>query len=220
MKPRLVWLAAAYLALAGTSLAAQERVLTGTVTDSATGDPIAGASIGIQGTRIATHTNASGVFNLAALPDSDLTVMIRFIGYRKRDILVLASQTTMTVQLVKDLFKLEEIVVTGQATGIERKNIATSVATVSADEMNITPSVSVESAAGGQGRRGRYPEQWGAPGGGLQMRLARYHLDQRVRFAALRRGRDRGERYRDSSNQNAVTKAAAGATRRPTRMRR
>ena len=92
MKPRLVWLAAAYLALAGTPLAAQERVLTGTVTDSATGDPIAGASIGIQGTRIATHTNASGVFNLAALPDSDLTVMIRFIGYRKRDLVTVLDR--------------------------------------------------------------------------------------------------------------------------------
>ena len=171
MKPRLVWLAAACLALAGTPLAAQERVLTGTVTDSATGDPIAGASIGIQGTRIATHTNANGVFNLAALPDSALTVMIRFIGYRKRDIVVSAGETTMTVQLVKDLFKLEEIVVTGQATGIERKNIATSVATVSADEMNITPSVSVESQLVGKVAGADIQSNGGAPGGGLQMRL-------------------------------------------------
>jgi TonB-dependent starch-binding outer membrane protein SusC len=215
MKPRLVWLAAACLALAGTPLAAQERVLTGTVTDSATGEPIAGASIGIQGTRIATHTNASGVFNLAALPDSNLTVMIRFIGYRKRDIVVPAGQTTLTVQLVKDLFKLEEIVVTGQATGIERKNIATSVATVSADEMNITPSVSVEQQLVGKVAGADIQSNGGAPGGGLQMRL---RGTTSINASASPLYVVDGIVVSDiaiPSNQNAVTKAAAGGNTSP-----
>ena len=74
MKPRLVWLAAACLVLTGTALAAQERTLTGTVTDSATGDPIASVSIGIQGTRMATHTKDNGVFILTNVPDADVTL--------------------------------------------------------------------------------------------------------------------------------------------------
>ena len=55
--------------------------------------------------------------------------MVRYIGYRKRDIRVSAGETMVDVALARDLFKLEEIVVSGQATGIERKNLATSVAT-------------------------------------------------------------------------------------------
>jgi hypothetical protein len=63
MKPRLVWLAAAYLALADASGCTGAGPGTNRFGH---GDPRR-ASIGIQGTRIATHTNAS-VFNLAAFP--------------------------------------------------------------------------------------------------------------------------------------------------------
>ena len=55
MKPRLVWLAAACLVLAGPALAAQERTITGTVTDSATEDP-PGCGYLYPGTRLVTHT--------------------------------------------------------------------------------------------------------------------------------------------------------------------
>ncbi|HEY7026604.1 MAG TPA: SusC/RagA family TonB-linked outer membrane protein [Gemmatimonadales bacterium] len=215
MKPRLVWLAATFLALAGMPLAAQERILTGTVTDSATGDPIAGASIGIQGTRIVTHTNANGVFNLAALPDSALTVMVRFIGYRKRDVVVAAGETTVAIQLAKDLFKLEEIVVTGQATGIERKNVATAVATVGADEMNSTPSVSVEQQLVGKVAGADIQSNSGAPGGGLQMRL---RGTTSINASASPLYVVDGIVVSDiaiPSNQNAVTRAAAGGNTSP-----
>jgi len=141
--------------------------------------------------------------------------MIRFIGYRKRDIVVSAGETTMTVQLVKDLFKLEEIVVTGQATGIERKNIATSVATVSADEMNITPSVSVESQLVGKVAGADIQSNGGAPGGGLQMRL---RGTTSINASASPLYVVDGIVVSDiaiPSNQNAVTKAAAGGNTSP-----
>lgn len=55
MKPRMVWLALACLLGSGGSLLAQTRAITGTVTDSTTGGPIAGAAITVVGTRLGVN---------------------------------------------------------------------------------------------------------------------------------------------------------------------
>ena len=215
MKPRLVWLAAACLVLTGTALAAQERTLTGTVTDSATGDPIASVTIAIQGTRLVTHTKDNGAFILTNVSDADVTLQVRYIGYRKRDVRVSAGESVVDVALARDIFKLEEIVVSGQATGIERKNLANAVAVVTSDDINSTPSASVEQQLVGKVAGADIQSNSGAPGGGLQMRLRGttsinataeplYVVDGIVvSDVAI------------PSNQNAVTKAAAGGNTSP-----
>lgn len=80
MKPRLVWLGVVLLALIGRPIAAQTRVITGTVTDSATGGPITGAAITIPGTRLGAYTKDNGSFLIANAPEGDVALLIRFIG--------------------------------------------------------------------------------------------------------------------------------------------
>jgi TonB-linked SusC/RagA family outer membrane protein len=215
MKSRLVWLAAACLLASGTALAAQERVLTGTVTDSATGSPIASAAIAVQGTRLVTHTKENGTYILQGVPDNEFTLLVRYIGYHKRDIRVSAGETMVDVALARDVFKLEEIVVSGQVTGVERKNLASAVAVVTDQDINSTPSASVEQQLTGKVAGADIQSNSGAPGGGLQMRLRGitsinataeplYVVDGIVvSDVAI------------PSNQNAVTKAAAGGNTSP-----
>lgn len=215
MKPRLVWLAAACLVFTGTALAAQERTLTGTVTDSATGDPIASATVAIQGTRVFTHTRDNGVFILTNVPDADVTLQVRYIGYRRRDVRVSPGESVVDVTLARDIFKLEEIVVSGQATGIERKNLASSVAVVTSDDINSTPTASVEQQLMGKVAGADIQSNSGAPGGGLQMRLRGITS---INASASPLYVVDGIVVSDvaiPSNQNAVTRAAAGGNTSP-----
>lgn len=210
MKPRLVWLAAAGLALWGAPLAGQERVLTGTVTDSATGTPIASAAIAIRGSRQVIHTKENGAFILPSAPDGDVTLLVRSIGYRKRDVQVPAGETVVDVALARDVFKLEEIVVSGQATGIERKNLANAIAVVTSEDLNSTPTASVEQQLAGKVAGVDIQSNGGAPGGGLQVRL---RGTTSINATAQPLYVVDGIIVSDvaiPSNQNAVTLAAAG----------
>jgi TonB-linked SusC/RagA family outer membrane protein len=172
-------------------------------------------TVAIQGTRLVTHTKDNGAFILTNVPDADVTLQVRYIGYRKRDVRVAAGETMVDVTLARDIFKLEEIVVSGQVTGVERKNLASAVALVTAEDINSTPSASVEQQMVGKVAGADIQSNSGAPGGGLQMRLRGitsinataeplYVVDGIVvSDVAI------------PSNQNAVTKAAAGGNTSP-----
>ena len=62
-------------------LSAQEAILRGTVTDSATGGPVAGATVTVVGTDRRTETNADGQYRLADLARALLGIRVQMIGY-------------------------------------------------------------------------------------------------------------------------------------------
>lgn len=171
MQPRLVWLTCLGLALVAAPLAAQTRVLSGTVTDSATGGPIAGATVAVEGTRLAAYTKDNGTFLLAGVAEGDVTVLVRAIGYKKRLVRLPAGQNQVDVGLARDFLKLEELVVTGQASSVEKQNLANAVSTVSADELQRAPVQTVEGALQGKVPGAYIQENSGAPGGGFQVNL-------------------------------------------------
>lgn len=171
MKPRVVWLALVCLVVGGGTLAAQTRVLTGTVRDSATGSPVAGATVTIQGSRLGAYTKDNGAFIIANAPDADVTLVVRFIGYKRRTVTVPASEPTVDIAMARDFLKLEEIVVTGQSTGVEKQNLPNAVATVSSDELQRTHAQTLESALQGKVAGAYIQQNSGAPGGGIQVNL-------------------------------------------------
>ncbi|HEV8456417.1 MAG TPA: carboxypeptidase-like regulatory domain-containing protein, partial [Gemmatimonadales bacterium] len=114
--------------------AAQVRQITGRVTNSSTEQGVGGATIAVSGTGIVAETNTEGNYVLKA-PDGDQTLVVRAIGYKRQQVPVASAQTTADVALEPDVFKLEELVITGQATGVERQNLPNAVATVSGEEL-------------------------------------------------------------------------------------
>jgi hypothetical protein len=61
---------------------AQTRVVTGTVVDSVSGEPIADARVAVRGTTLGATTEATGRFTIGNVPQDDVTITIRRIGYR------------------------------------------------------------------------------------------------------------------------------------------
>src|SRR3954452_14027366 len=166
-----VWGSFFSLCLLGTQAAtAQVRQVTGRVTNSSTQQGVTGATIAVTGTAIVAETNNQGDYTLNA-PDGDLNLVVRAIGYKRQQLSVPSSQGRADVALDPDVFKLEEIVITGQATGVERQNLPNAVATVSGEELNRAPAQTIESSLQGKIPGAYIQANSGAPGGGYQLNL-------------------------------------------------
>ena len=190
---------------------AQGRVVTGTVLDSVTSVPVQGATVAVRGTRLATTAGEGGRFTLANVPAGDVRVSVRRIGYRARDVVLPAGERELRVVLAPDLLQLTEVVVTGQATAIERRNLPNAVATVSGEEVSRVSAQSVEHALQGKVAGAVISTNSGAPGGGVQVRMrgvtsinAQSEPLYVVDGVLL-------SNVAIPSNQNAVTNAAGGS---------
>ncbi len=150
--------------------AAQVRQVSGRVTNAQTGQGIAEATISVQGTRIVSQTGPDGRYTLNA-PDDTLALVVRAIGFRSHTDTLMMGVPTLDVILEPDIFKLEEVVVTGQSTGIERQNLPNAVATVSGSELTRAPTGTLESALQGKIPGALIQSNSGAPGGGIQVNL-------------------------------------------------
>jgi TonB-linked SusC/RagA family outer membrane protein len=151
-------------------LSAQVRQIAGQVTNSQTGAGVPEATIAVQGTRIVAQTEANGRYQLN-VPEGEAVLVFRAIGYKGATDTVAASQATADVALEPDPFHLEEVVVTGQSTGIEKTNLPNAVATVNSDELTRAPTGTIESALQGKIPGALIQANSGAPGGGIQVNL-------------------------------------------------
>src|SRR4029077_16178761 len=159
------------LLLSSVPAAAQTRTITGTVTDASTGQPLEGARVSVRGTALNTATGAAGQFTLGSVPTGSVTIAIRKIGSNPFEIVVPAGQNELRVALTRDPLRLSDVVVTGQATTVERRNLANAVATVSGEEVSRVSAQTVEQALQGKVVGATIQSNSGAPGGGMQMRM-------------------------------------------------
>jgi hypothetical protein len=121
--------------LYASSVSAQELTISGTVISKVTGDALPGANIVVKGTQLGTTTDVEGKFRLNLVGMSQATLVVSFIGYRTVEIPVTSSTQDLGISLDEDVLKLSGVVVTGVATSVSRRNLANSVATVSASEL-------------------------------------------------------------------------------------
>jgi len=170
MRTRLAVFTAALLFLGTQFASAQTRIITGNVTDSVTNQGVTSGQVSVQGAVIAVGIRSDGTFSIT-VPDRAVVLLVRSIGFKSKALNVAETVNTVQFRLAKDNFRLEAVVVTGQATAVERQNLATAVATVSADQLVSTPTASVETALQGKITGADIGQNNGAPGGGNIVRM-------------------------------------------------
>lgn len=158
--------------LAPIILNAQDRRITGSVTRSGSTMPLQDAEITVLGqTQIQpVRTNAEGRYTISA-PAGVARLQARLIGYTRIEVTVPADQATVDFALMQDVFKLNEVVVSGQATTIERRSATTSIALVTGDDLGKVPAPTLESALNGRITGVNLQSNSGAPGGGVQVQV-------------------------------------------------
>ena len=209
MLPRISSVSLALSLAVGLGAAAQQRPIRGRVVSATTTEPIAGASVSVLGTPIAALSNDRGEFSLSA-PEGAVTLLVRGVGYKHAQLPVVAGTGDVTVRLEQDVFNLEAVVITGQATGVEQRNLANAVTTVGSEQLNRAPVQTIEGALQGKIPGALIQLNSGAPGGGGQINLRgvttiNAGVDPLIVVDGLVIANEA-----IGSNMNAITAAAAG----------
>ncbi len=165
-KARRVIVATCIMLLSVTMAWAQKTV-TGTVVD-ATGEPIIGANVLIQGTSQGVTTNIDGNFSLSAVPESAV-LHITFIGYAAQDIAV-KGQTNIQVTLTEEQDLLDEVVVIGY--GVQKKRDLTgAITSIKPEDITIAPTSNAMEALQGKVAGLDITKTSGQAGSGVNLQL-------------------------------------------------
>ncbi|HSB91778.1 MAG TPA: SusC/RagA family TonB-linked outer membrane protein [Flavitalea sp.] len=156
------------LCLGPINLLGQNKLLSGRITDT-NGRPVASATVTIVQTNIGTSTNADGQFSIDV--PAGATLSISSAGYKTQTISA-GTGDNLQVTLQEDFARLDEVVVTGLATNVKRKNLANAVATISAKQLTgVAPAQTFDAALNGKIPGATINSNTGAPGGGISVKL-------------------------------------------------
>ncbi len=157
--------------------AQEPYIIQGTVVDATTQRPIPNVSVTLQETGLGTLTDNAGRFMLTApVQEGSYSIAFSVIGrgQQVRPITLAADRSLQlgTVELEASAVELEAIVVTGSGVSAQRKAVANTVESVSAEEIGGAPGAnSIDQALQGKVTGAVITENSGQPGGGVSIRL-------------------------------------------------
>lgn len=121
----------------------QIRIVTGTVTDASTGEPLIGAAVMVKNVAgKGTVTDLDGRFSIELTEDNP-SLLFSSIGYEDL-LLVVGDKSVLDVKLMQNIKLLDEVVVIGYGS-TSRKNLTTSIATVKTEKVSKAANSSVAS---------------------------------------------------------------------------
>jgi TonB-dependent SusC/RagA subfamily outer membrane receptor len=123
-------------------VAAQTGTATGTVVDRSTRQPLNGVQVSVVGTNRGGLTDGRGRFVIPSVPAGQHTIEAVFIGYRteqEEGVSVTAGQTaTVEFELSVSAVSLDEVVVTGTAGAVERRQLGATIASIDVSRVQET----------------------------------------------------------------------------------
>lgn len=118
------------------SVFAQKSAFTGKVLDESA-QPLPGATIRVKGTTQTTVTDPKGMFAIPGNSQSAIVVTVSFVGYDAIEKIITANEP-VTIQLVPNQAKLNEVVVVGYGTA-KKSDLTGSVSNIGAKDLNPGP---------------------------------------------------------------------------------
>jgi TonB-dependent starch-binding outer membrane protein SusC len=148
---------------------AQDRTITGKITDSKDGAPVAGATVQAKGTRVGTSTKADGTFSLS-VGSNVTTLVISSVGFDSQEISI-AGKSSVEVSFVASAgSNLNEVVVTGYGSS-KKKDLTGAIGSVKAKDFNKGVVTSPDQLIQGKVAGLQVTNNSGQPGGGATIRI-------------------------------------------------
>lgn len=147
-----------------------QTVLTGTVTDAATGEALAGATVQVKATNVGATSDAAGRYRLSVPTGTASPVLVfSFIGYQPAEVTV-GNRSVVDARLTAGDNALNEVVVVGY--GVQnRRDITTAIGSVRARDLANQPVTSFDQALTGKIAGVQVLQTSGAPGAALAVRV-------------------------------------------------
>ena len=133
---RLLLLAALLVSL---PLGAQERTVTGTVTQRETLQPFPGVEVAVKGTRRVAVTDAQGFYTLRVPADAEALVF-SYLGYRTQEV---PPDARVDVEMFQEAIGIEGLTVTALGVKREKRSLGYSVQDVTGEEISEVPEVNL-----------------------------------------------------------------------------
>ncbi|NML20206.1 TonB-dependent receptor [Pseudoflavitalea sp. G-6-1-2] len=163
----LVGIFALLLALPLTSLA-QNKTITGKVTNEKDGTPLPGISVTPKGGSGGTSTSGEGTFSIT-IPASTEVLVFSGVGFDSRDVNI-AGQSVLNVTLKATTINLNEVVVIGYGTQ-RRREVTGAISKVSGDKITALPTPSFEASLQGRAPGVQVIQGSGLAGSGSVVRI-------------------------------------------------
>ena len=148
---------------------------TGNVTDGTTGIPIAGASVFLEGTTNGGVTDFDGDYSFnASLSLGNKTVVASYLGYSTKKVQVTLgsiANIATDIALSEDLLSLDEVIVTGNTVGVNKRTLGNAISTVKAEDLVNNGATAVDQAISGKITGALVQQNSGDPAGGISIRL-------------------------------------------------
>ncbi|MFB0517523.1 MAG: TonB-dependent receptor plug domain-containing protein, partial [Candidatus Neomarinimicrobiota bacterium] len=145
-------------------------VITGTVTDAETGEPLAGANVFIDALNLGAAADAEGTYRIVVparfARGQDVQILARFIGYRSGETSIILSPGLITqdFSLEIDVLGLDEIVVTGRGQITSKEKFGVSFSKVESEEIERSGYSNIVSAIAGKAPNVEITNTSGEPG--------------------------------------------------------
>lgn len=149
-------------------IAAQQRTITGTVTNSRDGSPVADASVTAVGERGGVRTSSDGTFSLSVSPTAK-QLQISHIGLETQTVNI-SSTSAVTVSMVAASGSLQDVVVVGYTTQ-KRTTITGAVSSVNMNDLEQRRVADVAQSLQGQVAGVQISQSTGAPGDQINIRI-------------------------------------------------
>src|ERR1700743_2078364 len=124
-----------------TALFAQNKTVTGTVTDQ-NNAPLSGASVTVKGKKGGVMTDNNGTFRIAVPPGSDVLV-ISYVGAARQEISINGRSTVGVAMDVTNSNNLSQVVVIGYGTQ-RRQDVNGAISSVTSAQIQDIPVSSVD----------------------------------------------------------------------------
>lgn len=160
---------AAMLLLCISQLAiAQDRVVSGRVSDSKDGSGVPGVTVAPKGTKTGTQTGSDGSFRIS-VGAGVTTLVFSSVGYTSQEVDI-TGKTTIDVSLVISNSQLGEVVVTGYGSA-KKRDVTGSITSIKAKDFNQGIVTAPDQLIQGKAAGVQVINNSGAPGGGTTLRI-------------------------------------------------
>ncbi|PQJ34660.1 hypothetical protein BSZ35_08660 [Salinibacter sp. 10B] len=146
-------------------------VVQGTVTDGQE-RPLPGANVAVQRLQRGAATQADGSYRIDGLAPGEYTLRVSLVGFAAKTATVTVEAgetTTLNFTMSSDPMNLDEVVVTGQGSEVSRRAIGTNMDVISAEDLQETPTTSIDQLLQGRVSGSTIRAQSAQPGQGALM---------------------------------------------------
>jgi outer membrane receptor protein involved in Fe transport len=173
---RLLLLAVAFGLFLTASVAQAQSTgsVSGTIIDQKSGESLAGTNVFIKGTNMGAASGVDGSYRIMNVPPGRYIISANYVGYHSKDeelSVVAGEDVKLNFSLKQSALQMDEIVVTGTGYEVKKKELATSIATLSREQIEAVPVLSIDNLLQGRVTGGSVNTNSGSPGTGSRVRL-------------------------------------------------